>query len=148
MNQMLNNKRGCVFPMVIWSAFRMGQYRVNDHLYHAPQFIKCGMNRFSKTNVSFFNRRKCMGRWKIRLVLKLTHVCLNFDVLFWESFKECDTKAPGCSKLCTNEFFPFSPIALWKLQMLGVSLPIIIFVSYSEPFKVNNSPSHGPWVMA
>ena len=48
----------------------------------------------------------------------------------------CDTKAPGCSKLCTNEFFPFSPIALWKLQMLGVSLPIIIFVSYSEPLKI------------
>ena len=50
----------------------------------------------------------------------------------------CDTKAPGCSRLCTNEFFPFSPIALWKLQMLGVSLPIIIFVSYSEPFQVYN----------
>ena len=33
------NKRGCVFPMVIWPAFRMGQYRVNDHPYHAPQFI-------------------------------------------------------------------------------------------------------------
>ena len=32
--------RGCVFPMVIWPAFRMGQYRVSDHLYHAPQFIK------------------------------------------------------------------------------------------------------------
>ena len=24
------NKRGCVFPMVIWPEFRMGQYRVND----------------------------------------------------------------------------------------------------------------------
>ena len=24
--------------MVIWSAFRMGNYRVNDHPYHAPQF--------------------------------------------------------------------------------------------------------------
>ena len=24
--------------MVIWPAFRMGQYRVNDHPYHAPQF--------------------------------------------------------------------------------------------------------------
>ena len=24
-------KRGCVFPMVIWPAFRMEQYRVNDH---------------------------------------------------------------------------------------------------------------------
>ena len=25
--------------MVIWPAFRMGQYRVDDHPYHAPQFI-------------------------------------------------------------------------------------------------------------
>ena len=24
--------------MVIWSAFHMGQYRVNDHPYYAPQF--------------------------------------------------------------------------------------------------------------
>ena len=24
--------------MVIWPAFRMRQYRVNDHPYHAPQF--------------------------------------------------------------------------------------------------------------
>ena len=24
--------------MVIWPAFRMGQHRVNDHPYHAPQF--------------------------------------------------------------------------------------------------------------
>ena len=33
-----SSKQGCVFPMVIWPAFRMGQYRVDDHLYHAPQF--------------------------------------------------------------------------------------------------------------
>ena len=25
--------------MFIWPAFHMGQYRVNDHPYHAPQFI-------------------------------------------------------------------------------------------------------------
>ena len=35
-------KRGRVFPIVIWPAFRMGQYRllysVNDYAYHAPQF--------------------------------------------------------------------------------------------------------------
>ena len=24
--------------MVVWPAFRMGQYRVNDHPYHTPQF--------------------------------------------------------------------------------------------------------------
>ena len=37
-NNLLIIKRGCVFPMVIWPAFRMGQYRVNDNPYHAPQF--------------------------------------------------------------------------------------------------------------
>ena len=34
----LTIKRGCVFSIVIWSAFRMGQYRVNDHPQRAPQF--------------------------------------------------------------------------------------------------------------
>ena len=29
--ELRNNKRGCVFSMVIWTAYRMGQYRVNDH---------------------------------------------------------------------------------------------------------------------
>ena len=32
------SKWGCVFSMVIWPAFRLGQYRVNDHPYYAPQF--------------------------------------------------------------------------------------------------------------
>ena len=36
--QRIHPKRGCVSPMVIWPAFRMGQYRVNDHPYHALQF--------------------------------------------------------------------------------------------------------------
>ena len=33
------NKRECVFPMVIWPDVSMRQYRVNDHPYHAPEFI-------------------------------------------------------------------------------------------------------------
>ena len=37
------DKRGCVFPMVIWLKFRMGQYRVNDHPYHASQFTNYNM---------------------------------------------------------------------------------------------------------
>jgi len=32
-------KLGCVLLMVIWPAFRMGQYRVNDHPNHALLFI-------------------------------------------------------------------------------------------------------------
>ena len=44
------SKRGCVFPMVICPAFRMGQYRVNDHSYHTPQFTDTfePFARFSK----------------------------------------------------------------------------------------------------
>ena len=34
----ISNKVGCVFPMVIWFDFRMGQYRDSD-LYTAP----CGI---------------------------------------------------------------------------------------------------------
>ena len=33
-------KREYVFPMVIWPAFRIGQYRANDHPYHAPRLIR------------------------------------------------------------------------------------------------------------
>ena len=33
-------KMGCVFPMVIWSEFRMGQYRDDDHREDASHFIK------------------------------------------------------------------------------------------------------------
>ena len=31
-------KLGCVFAMVIWSEFRMGQYRDRDHREDAPDF--------------------------------------------------------------------------------------------------------------
>ena len=34
--------------MVIWPAFRIGQYRVNDHPYHAPQFSILLMKFFSE----------------------------------------------------------------------------------------------------
>ena len=51
-----------------------------------------GMKRFTKTYVSFFNSRKCMGRWKIRPVLKLIYrwhfysVLFNFDVPYLRPF--------------------------------------------------------------
>ena len=34
----LQFKVGCVFPMVIWSEFRMGQYRDDDHREDTPHF--------------------------------------------------------------------------------------------------------------
>ena len=49
------SKIGCVFPMVIWSAFRMGQNRVNDYPYNAPQFSCSSFHFVGQTNVAFQN---------------------------------------------------------------------------------------------
>ena len=35
----MDHELGCVFPMVIWPAFRMGQYRVNDLPYHGIRVV-------------------------------------------------------------------------------------------------------------
>ena len=32
----------CVLPMVIWSEFRLGQYRDDEHQLDAPHFILTG----------------------------------------------------------------------------------------------------------
>ena len=37
-NLIISWKVECVFPMVIWSEFRLGQYRVDDHREDAPHF--------------------------------------------------------------------------------------------------------------
>ena len=49
-------KRGCVFSMVNWPAFRMGQYRANDHPYDAPQF-----KRFARTAVRTMSDKDFMS---------------------------------------------------------------------------------------
>ena len=58
-------KPGCVFPIVIWPAFRMGQYGVNDHPYHALQF----------------NDVVAMGKYKnghfCRLIILIIVLCLE-----------------------------------------------------------------------
>ena len=38
--------------MVFWPADRMGQYRVNDHRYHAPQFIFSVLDHKSADSIS------------------------------------------------------------------------------------------------
>ena len=43
--------------MVIWPAFRMGQYSVNDHPYHAPQFRNLSYYLFKK-GLSWEHKKK------------------------------------------------------------------------------------------
>ena len=40
---------GCIFAMVIWPAFRMGQYRDDDHQEDASHFILGRKRHFRKT---------------------------------------------------------------------------------------------------
>ena len=37
--KVVNYKEGCVFPMVIWSEFRVRQYRDDGHREDEPHFI-------------------------------------------------------------------------------------------------------------
>jgi len=44
---------------------------------------------------------------------------------------ECNIDTPGCENVCFNDFSPISLIRLWALQILGVSLPPVIFMVYT-----------------
>merc|ERR1712035_260702 len=52
------------------------------------------------------------------------------EAAFGDVGLECDTKTPGCQKMCVNQFYPIQPNSYWSLQMLFVSLPIMIFMVY------------------
>jgi len=45
---------------------------------------------------------------------------------------ECDTKTPGCQRMCENQFYPIQPTMYWSLQLLFVALPIMLFIVYTN----------------
>merc|ERR1712243_529787 len=64
------------------------------------------------------------------LVLRLLILFSICEAAFGDVGLECDTKTPGCQKMCINQFFPIQPNSHWSLQRLFVSLPIMIFMVY------------------
>lgn len=64
------------------------------------------------------------------LVLRLLILFSICEAAFGDVDLECDTKTPGCEKMCINQFYPIAPGTYWGLQMLFVSLPIMIFMVY------------------
>jgi len=64
------------------------------------------------------------------LVLRLLILFSICEAAFGDVGLECDTKTPGCQKMCINQFYPIQPNSYWSLQMLFVSLPIMIFMVY------------------
>ncbi|XP_039107678.1 gap junction beta-5 protein [Hyaena hyaena] len=48
---------------------------------------------------------------------------------------DCNTKQPGCSNVCFDEFFPVSHVRLWALQLILVTCPsllVVMHVAYRE----------------
>ncbi|XP_004372025.1 gap junction beta-5 protein [Trichechus manatus latirostris] len=48
---------------------------------------------------------------------------------------DCNTRQPGCSNVCFDEFFPVSHVRLWALQLILVMCPsllVVMHVAYRE----------------
>lgn len=48
---------------------------------------------------------------------------------------DCNTRQPGCSNVCYDQYFPISHIRLWALQLILVTCPsllVVMHVSYRE----------------
>ena len=43
---------------------------------------------------------------------------------------ECDTKTPGCRRMCVNQFYPIQPNFYFSLQLLATAFPIVVFMVY------------------
>jgi len=78
-----------------------------------------------------------LGKYWISTFLAL-RLLLLFSIVgsaFGASDLECDTKTPGCARMCVNQFFPITPNGFWAIQMLCVCLPIMLFVVYVSDKK-------------
>ncbi|XP_059859583.1 gap junction beta-3 protein [Delphinus delphis] len=59
---------------------------------------------------------------------------------------DCNTKQPGCTNVCYDEFFPISNIRLWALQLIFVTCPsllVILHVAYREERERRHREKHG-----
>ncbi|XP_026964984.1 gap junction beta-5 protein [Sagmatias obliquidens] len=59
---------------------------------------------------------------------------------------DCDTRQPGCSNVCFNEFFPVSHVRLWALQLILVTCPsllVVMHVAYREAQEKKHQEAAG-----
>ena len=100
----IQNKR--FFKRTLFTTFHYFSNKGLCSSFHSPLFEVLYVNEFLST-------------WYSRLMFLFSIASPSWS----DEDLTCDTGAPGCAKLCTNEFFPFSPIHLWELQMIAVMLP-------------------------
>ncbi|KAM5269421.1 gap junction beta-4 protein [Hipposideros larvatus] len=59
----------------------------------------------------------------------------------------CNTRQPGCTNVCYDEFFPVSHVRLWALQLILVTCPsllVVMHVAYREERERRHRLKHGP----
>ncbi|XP_025275777.1 gap junction beta-3 protein [Canis lupus baileyi] len=59
---------------------------------------------------------------------------------------DCNTKQPGCTNVCYDDFFPISNIRLWALQLIFVTCPsllVMLHVAYREERERRHRLKHG-----
>jgi len=52
------------------------------------------------------------------------------DNTFKERDLTCDTKVPGCAKMCTNTFLPINVLTFWAFQIFSVCIPTVVYMTY------------------
>ncbi|XP_023087986.1 gap junction beta-3 protein [Piliocolobus tephrosceles] len=59
---------------------------------------------------------------------------------------DCNTKQPGCTNVCYDNYFPISNIRLWALQLIFVTCPsllVTLHVAYREERERRNRQKNG-----
>ncbi|KAB0390018.1 hypothetical protein E2I00_008516 [Balaenoptera physalus] len=56
---------------------------------------------------------------------------------------DCNTKQPGCTNVCYDEFFPISNIRLWALQLIFVTCPSLLVILHCAKLYDNAGKKHG-----
>ncbi|KAI5139251.1 Gap Junction Beta-5 Protein [Manis pentadactyla] len=59
---------------------------------------------------------------------------------------DCNTRQPGCSNVCFDEFFPVSHVRLWALQLILVTCPsllVVMHVAYREAREKKHREAEG-----
>ncbi|XP_046884100.1 gap junction delta-4 protein-like [Hypomesus transpacificus] len=84
--------------------------------------------------VTLNNNISFMGKtwWVFTVTLRLSSLLLSGFTLFYDEQDQfvCNTIQPGCTNVCFDVFSPLSLFHFWLLQLLSLSLPHLLFLTY------------------
>ena len=127
-------KQGCVFSMVIWPAFHIEKYRLNDHPYHAPQFRK---HLFS-VPIWIYGRRRLYMRYSISNGTFIStwwwFWCDKNENLVWPYIQSWNTL-----RFYFNIYIVTSPDPYWRRSVdPGVRVSYSIIIKFIQPLSLDS----------